>query len=63
MKINNWKDYKSYRKNSNKVNEEVEKFLISQLPTFRNYRIKLVLSSTSQVYVPRFRDLRVIALA
>jgi len=38
-------------------------FTVDQLPSFRNYRIKLVLSSTSQVYVPRFRDLRVITLA
>ena len=34
-----------------------------QLPPFRSYRIKIVLTSTSQVYVPRFKDLRVIALA
>ena len=38
-------------------------FTIDQLPAFRSYRIKLLLTSTSQVYVPRVRDLRVIALA
>ena len=38
-------------------------FTIDNLPSFRNYRIKLVLSSTNQVYVPRIKDLRVIALA
>jgi hypothetical protein len=38
-------------------------FTADQLPSFRSYRIKLVLTSTSQVYVPRIKDLRVIALA
>ncbi len=38
-------------------------FTIDQLPAFRSYRIKLLLTSTSQVYVPRVKDLRVIALA
>jgi hypothetical protein len=38
-------------------------FTVDQLPLFRAYRIKLLLSSTSQVYVPRIRDLRVIVLA
>jgi hypothetical protein len=38
-------------------------FSIDQLPPFRSYRVKLILTSTSQVYVPRMRDLRVIALA
>ena len=32
-------------------------------PSFRSYRIKIILTSTSQVYVPRVKDLRVIALA
>ena len=38
-------------------------FTVDQLPSFRAYRIKLLLTSTSQVYVPRIRDLRVIVLA
>ena len=38
-------------------------FSVDQLPSFKTYRIKLVLTSTSQVYVPRVRQLRVMALA
>ncbi len=38
-------------------------FTVDRLPTFRNYRVKLVMTSNSQVYVPRMRDLRVMALA
>ena len=38
-------------------------FTVDQLPLFRAYRIKLLLTSTSQVYVPRIKDLRVIVLA
>ena len=38
-------------------------FTVDNLPSFRTYRIKLLLTSTSQVYVPRIKDLRVIALA
>ena len=38
-------------------------FMADQLPPFRSYRIKLVLTSTNQVYVPRVKNLRVIALA
>jgi hypothetical protein len=38
-------------------------FTADKLPSFRSYRIKLVMSSTNQVYVPRVRELRVIALA
>jgi len=38
-------------------------FSIDQLPQFRTYRVKLILTSTNQVYVPRLKDLRVIALA
>jgi len=38
-------------------------FTIDKLPAFRSYRIKLLLTSTSQVYVPRIKDLRVISLA
>jgi len=38
-------------------------FTADQLPSFRSYRVKLVLTSTNQVYPPRVRNLRVIALA
>ena len=38
-------------------------FTIDKLPSFKSYRIKLILTSTNQVYVPRIKDLRVIALA
>jgi hypothetical protein len=38
-------------------------FTADQLSPFRSYRIKLVMASTNQVYVPRVRNLRVIALA
>jgi hypothetical protein len=38
-------------------------FTADNLPSFRSYRIKLVATSINQVYVPRVRDLRVIALA
>ena len=38
-------------------------FTADQLPPFRSFRIKLVVSSTNQVYVPRIKDLRTIALA
>jgi len=38
-------------------------FTADQLPPFRSYRIKLVMTSTNQVYVPRVKNLRAIALA
>ena len=38
-------------------------FTADQLPAFRSYRIKIIMTSTSQVYIPRLKDLRVIALA
>ena len=38
-------------------------FTADELPQFRSYRIKLVITSTNQVYVPRIKNLRVIALA
>ena len=38
-------------------------FTIDNLPSFKVYRIKLVLTSTDQVFVPKVRDLRVLALA
>ena len=38
-------------------------FTVDSLPSFRYYRIKLLLTSTSQVFVPKVKDLRVMALA
>jgi len=38
-------------------------FSIDNLPSFRSYRIKFIMTSTSQVYVPQLRNLRVLALA
>jgi len=38
-------------------------FTATDVPSFRYYRIKLVMTSTNQVYVPRVKDLRVLALA
>jgi len=38
-------------------------FTADELPSFRYYRIKLVMTSTTQVHVPRARRLRVMALA
>ena len=38
-------------------------FTADSLPSFKNFRIKLSLSSTNQVYPPRIKNLRVIALA
>jgi hypothetical protein len=38
-------------------------FEVDKLPSFRSYRIKIILASTSQVLVPKVKDLRVIAFA
>ena len=38
-------------------------FSADSLPSFRFYRIKLLLTATSQVFVPKVKDLRVMALA
>jgi hypothetical protein len=38
-------------------------FSIDNLPSFRYFGIKLIGTSTNQAYPPRFKDLRVIALA
>ena len=38
-------------------------FTADNLPNFRNYRIKILLTSKNQVYVPRIKSLRVMALA
>jgi len=38
-------------------------FSAEELPSFRTYRIKILLTAVSQVYVPRMQKLRVMALA
>jgi len=38
-------------------------FSINDLPSFKFYRIKIVMTSTSQSYPPRMRNLRVLSLA
>jgi hypothetical protein len=38
-------------------------FTADNLPSFRSYQIKIILTSTNQTYVPQMKDLRVIALA
>ena len=38
-------------------------FTIDQLPAFRTYRVKILLTSNSQCFVPRIKELRAIALA
>ena len=38
-------------------------FTADHLPSFRTYRVKFVLTSTTQVFVPRIKKLRVMALA
>ena len=37
-------------------------FTADSLPQFRSYRIKIVMTSSSQVHVPRMKDLRVITM-
>jgi hypothetical protein len=48
---------------SNELPFNEYKFTVDNLPSFKTYRIKVVMSSTNQVYPPRFKNLRVIALA
>ena len=38
-------------------------FTASDLPSFKSFRIKLDLTSSNQAYVPRVKELRVLALA
>ena len=38
-------------------------FTTNELSTFRSYRIKIIMTSTNQVFVPRLKNLRVIVLA
>ena len=37
-------------------------FTADSLPPFRSYRIKIIMTSSSQVHVPRMKDLRVITM-
>ena len=48
---------------SNDVTFKEYEFNLEDLPQFKYYRIKFVLTSTNQVYVPRLSNLRVITLA
>ena len=48
---------------SSEINFSEYSFTADQLPPFRSFRIKIVSTSTNQVYVPRLKDLRTIALA
>ena len=45
------------------VNYKEHTFTVDNLPSFRHFRIKLIGTSTNNVYVPRIKNLRVIALA
>jgi hypothetical protein len=53
----------TYGFDSGSVEFKEHTFSIDQLPPFRSYRVKIVLTGTSQTYVPRAKNLRVIALA
>jgi hypothetical protein len=48
---------------SEKLDYREYTFTVDQLPSFKTYRIKISLLSKSQSFVPRIKDLRVIALA
>jgi len=49
--------------NSEDIDYREYTFTVDQLPAFKTYRVKLSLISKSQCFVPRVKDLRVIALA
>ena len=49
--------------NSEDIDYREYTFTVDQLPAFKTYRVKLSLISNSQCFVPRVKDLRVIALA
>lgn len=53
----------TYGFDSGSVEFKEHTFTMDQLPTFRSYRIKVLLTGTSQTYVPRIKNLRVLALA
>ena len=48
---------------SNSLEYKEYKFSVNNLPSFNSYRIKIDLTSTNQSYVPRIKNMRVIALA
>ena len=48
---------------SNELTYREYEFNMDELPPFKYYRIKFVLTSTNQTYVPRVSNLRVITLA
>ena len=48
---------------SNEIDFKEYTWSVDSLPKFLSYRIKIILGSTNQVYVPRIKDLRVITLA
>ena len=62
-------EYIASRQFSEKYIDEVENefkeytFTATDVPSFKFYRIKIVMTSTSQSYPPRMRNLRVLALA
>ena len=53
----------TYGFDSGSIEFKEHTFSVDQLPSFRSYRIKILLTGTNQTYVPRAKDLRVIALA
>ena len=48
---------------SNELQFREYTFTAKDLPTFKNYRVKFILTSSNQTWVPRVSDLRVITLA
>ena len=48
---------------SNELQFREYTFTANDLPTFKNYRIKFILTSSNQTWVPRVSELRVITLA
>ena len=53
----------SYGFDSQNIEFKDYTFTADSLPSFRSYKIKIVLTSKNQAYVPRMKDLRVLALA
>jgi hypothetical protein len=53
----------TYGFDSESIEFKEHTFSIDQLPSFRSYRIKVLLTGTLQTYVPRIKNLRVLALA
>jgi len=53
----------TYGFDSGSIEFKEHTFSIDELPSFKVYRVKILLTGTNQTYVPRARNLRVIALA